>query len=115
MPLDLVKRAVERSKDSEVDECWCVFDVEAAQPHPNLEPAVRLAEQNGIRLAISNPCFELWLILHHQDRTAYVTTSAAEKLSRSLDERHERNQTTFPRNNPSSTMHRLLEAIEPPR
>ncbi|WP_171906755.1 hypothetical protein [Jiangella alba] len=27
---------------------------------------------------------------------------------------HQRNQTPFPQNNPSSTMHHLLAAIEPP-
>ena len=33
---------------------------------------VASAGANGIRLAISNPCFELWLILHFQDHTAWL-------------------------------------------
>ena len=140
-PLPLVQRAIAHSKDEEVDECWCVFDVEAPKKHPHLAEAIRLAEQHGIGVAISNPCFELWLILHHEARRAYLTTAEAEKLSRSHDGRagkridartyvdarhvaveraielatlHERNQTPFPENNPSSTMPDLLAAIERP-
>jgi hypothetical protein len=40
---------------------WCVFDIDS---HPNVEDALQMARDNGIHLAISNPCFELWLLLH---------------------------------------------------
>src|SRR5580693_9982740 len=59
--------ATARSKaldeDSEIDEFWCVFDVEWPRNHPGLADAIQQARANGIQLAISNPCFELWLIL----------------------------------------------------
>lgn len=139
VPLTLVRLAVERNRDPEVDECWCVFDVEWPRNHPNLSAAVALAEENGIRLAISNPCFELWLILHHQDHTKFDHTAAVEKLSRSLDgragksvdaagylplrkeaarrarllaDRHARDGTRFPKDNPSSGMYLFLQALE---
>ncbi|GAA3130618.1 RloB family protein [Streptosporangium carneum] len=140
VPMVLVKRAIERNRDDEVDECWCVFDVEWPKNHPNLKEAIRLANDHGIRLAVSNPCFELWLILHFEDQTAFVNTSEAERKSRKLDgrsgkridagqymrrrhaaseraaslaKRHAQHQTVFPNDNPSSTMGDLLEAIEP--
>jgi RloB-like protein len=56
VPLTLVQRARDRIRDDEVDECWCVFDVEWPRNHPNLPEAVQLAKAHGIRLAISNPC-----------------------------------------------------------
>lgn len=135
-----MKRAIERNRDDEVDECWCVFDVEWPKNHPDLSQAVQLANDHGIHLAISNPCFELWLILHFEDQTAFMITSVAERKSRKLDgrsgkriepaqymehrqtasqraallaERHARNDTSFPRDNPSSRMIDLLAAIEP--
>jgi hypothetical protein len=43
------------------DEIWCVFDVD---DHPNLNDARQLADGRGVALAVSNPCFELWLLLH---------------------------------------------------
>ncbi len=141
VPLTLVQAAIERRQDDEVDECWCVFDVEWPQHHPNLHRAAELAAQHGIEVAISNPCFELWLILHYEDRSAFMDTRAAEQRSRQLDgrdgkridgpaymkrrqqaarravmlaDRHSGNATTFPSNNPSSSVYRLLAAIEPP-
>jgi hypothetical protein len=140
VPLTLVRRAVARAADDEVDECWCVFDVEWPRQHPHLPEALRLAEKHGIRLAVSNPCFELWLILHFEDQNAFLNTAGAERRSRKLDgrsgkridgatymplrkdavtralrlaRRHERNSTSFPCDNPSSSMCDLLAAIEP--
>jgi RloB-like protein len=87
VPLTLVKRAIERSTDVEVDQCWCVFDVEWPQHHPNLLQAVELARSHGIGLAVSNPCFELWLILHLREQSGFLTTADAERRSRRLDGR----------------------------
>ncbi|MFG2051648.1 RloB family protein [Micromonospora sp. NPDC048935] len=138
VPLTLVQMAAERLADPEVDECWCIFDVEWPQNHPNLLRAKQLAQGKGVRLVISNPCFELWLILHHRGHTRFISTAEAESLSRSLDgragksidssvylplrkqaarraeqleKRHENNDTTSPDDNPSSGMHHLLRAL----
>ncbi len=46
------------------DSVWCVHDVD---DHPHLHEAREMAEANGIELAISNPSFELWLLLHFRD------------------------------------------------
>lgn len=138
-PLTLVEWAIDRIDDDEVDECWCVFDVEWPQNHPNLGRALQCARDHGIKLAVSNPCFELWLILHFEEQTAFLDTYQAERRSRhlegrsgkgidaaryipnraiaverakSLTRRHAANDTRFPRDNPSSTIYKLLEAIE---
>ncbi|MEV5411244.1 RloB family protein [Thermopolyspora sp. NPDC052614] len=85
-PLGLVKAAIshkERAPRSAADKCtpydevWCVLDVEAPSPHPSLERALSLAAQQGVRCAISNPCFELWLILHVQNERRPLTTDEA--------------------------------------
>lgn len=139
VPLTLVQMAAARLEDPEVDECWCLFDVEWPQNHPKLKQARELARVKRVGLAISNPCFELWLILHHRSLTKFVDTATAERLSRELDgrsgksidaqvymplrrqaarrsealeRRHLDNATLFPDDNPSSGMHHLLRAIE---
>ena len=144
VPYTLVSVAAEfKSRSSkeagEVDEVWCLFDVECPDNHPNLQEAVDLANQDGIRLAISNPCFELWLALHFEDHTDCLTTDEAVELRRShdgssdksvdgptymprrsrahrraryLDRMHQRNVSAFPDDNPSSGMFRFLEAVE---
>ncbi|WP_205830757.1 MULTISPECIES: RloB family protein, partial [unclassified Microbispora] len=45
--------------------------------HPTLQRALELAKKKGIKCAVSNPCFELWLILHCWDQRAYLTTDRA--------------------------------------
>ncbi|MEU3112871.1 RloB family protein [Micromonospora chalcea] len=138
VPLTLVEMAADRLADPEVDECWCIFDVEWPKNHPNLIRAKQLAQGRGVGLVISNPCFELWLILHYDRCNKFINTAEAESLSRKLDGRtgksidsriymakrkeaarraeqlerdHESNGTTFPDNNPSSGMHYLLRAL----
>jgi RloB-like protein len=46
------------------DSVWAVFDIDE---HPHIGDAVQMARDNGIDLAISNPSFELWLLLHFRD------------------------------------------------
>lgn len=42
---------------------WCVLDTEL---DPELtERLAQEAKQGGVQLALSTPCFEVWLILHH--------------------------------------------------
>ena len=53
-----------RNLFEETDEVWAVFD---RDEHERYEEAIKLCESNGIRVARSNPCFEVWLILHEQD------------------------------------------------
>ncbi|WP_271007249.1 RloB family protein [Paucibacter sp. B51] len=72
VPLTVVNAAIEerqrliaqrnRSKDSfDVFRVWAVFDRDA---HPNVDEALSLAEENKIDVAYSNPCFEIWPLLH---------------------------------------------------
>ena len=57
---------VRRKKDSfeDGDEVWAVFD---RDEHPRFGEAVELCKKHGVRVGRSDPCFELWLILHEQD------------------------------------------------
>jgi hypothetical protein len=83
-PLQLVERAVEaqRAEAREAakergrahDQIWCVFD---RDEHPFIEKAIALAVRNEIGLAFSNPCIELWFILHFEDQAAYLHRHAA--------------------------------------
>lgn len=76
-PMTLVEIALERMRTANkeakrqrdaflrYDQVWCVFDVDE---HPYIPEAKALARQHGINMAISNPCFELWLLLHHREQ-----------------------------------------------
>lgn len=79
--IDHQRRAPNRERDrfEAYDQVWCVFDVEAPQPHPKLDAALRLASKHKVRCAVSNPCFELWLLLHFRDQFDYLTTADASR------------------------------------
>jgi RloB-like protein len=143
-PLALVRRAIAAREQAllsggEIDEFWCVFDVECPHPHPGLLEAARLAAGHDIRLAISNPCFELWLVLHFADHSSWLDNDAARRLRRhhdgqsdkgldgrrymalrqsaatraaQLDRGHARDGSRLPDDNPSSGMHRLIASVE---
>lgn len=67
-PGGLVRYAAKIRDHSYYDEVWCVTDVDEY----NLADAVAQAKRSGIQLAISNPCFEYWLLLHFEDCRAYM-------------------------------------------
>ena len=94
---------------------------------------------NEIEVAISNPCVELWFLLHFEDRTASISRHEAQRLAkqhldsgkslapqalRLLEERHpdakkraidlDRKHSgdgSPPRSNPSSDLWRLIDRI----
>ena len=144
VPLTLVNAAADArvrssQEQGEIDEVWCLFDVEWPENHPKLLEARARAGVSDIRLAISNPCFELWLVLHFRNHTAWLDSDAAGKLrrkhdkssgkgldgsqymprradaarrARALTAKHAGDGREFPKDNPSSGMYLLLEAIE---
>jgi hypothetical protein len=89
VPLTVVRAAKEQKakalaeaerKDDEFakyQSVWCVFDVDE---HPSIPEAKVMAAENGIELAISNPCFELWLLLHHRDCPGELHRHTAQKM-----------------------------------
>lgn len=88
-PKLLVERAVQiKSKSDQLadrradgfltyDQVWCVFDVDQ---HERLSDALQHARDNEIRVAVSNPCFELWALLHFQDQTAHIDRRKLRRL-----------------------------------
>ena len=51
-----------KTKDSfEIFRVWAVFD---RDEHPQVPEALAMARRNSIEVAFSNPCFELWPLLH---------------------------------------------------
>ncbi|RPK61044.1 hypothetical protein EES43_16150 [Streptomyces sp. ADI96-02] len=87
-PRSLVRAAVEhkqraphspQDRRTAYDEVWCVIDVEAPTPHDGLDEALELARQHEVRVALTNPCFELWVMLHFRNVTRYSTSDQAQR------------------------------------
>ncbi|MGW6934679.1 RloB family protein [Lentzea sp. NPDC054927] len=95
-PLEIISVAADMRKDALVrakrakdynlkyDQVWAVLDVD---DHHRLPAAIDLAKKEHINLAISNPSFELWALLHHQDQSAHIENdSLRAKLRRHMPE-----------------------------
>ena len=81
-PLGIVeyaKRTVREEGGRNVfDEVWLVFDQDE---HPEVERACTEGLAAGYLLAFSNPCIELWFLLHFEDQTAWIDRHAAQRES----------------------------------
>jgi hypothetical protein len=74
VPLTIAKKAVGAAQSARArnrrqsyanrDEFWAVFD---RDEHPYIPEAISRCSDANVGVAYSNPCFELWLILHFQD------------------------------------------------
>jgi hypothetical protein len=151
-PIGIVNRAKKLMKATceadQYDEVWCVFDVEAKRDQiarfglqEACDATYRTREKRKIRLAMSNPCFEVWLLWHETEQTSSIDADTVQSHCRSLGitngkhildasaliERgflkaksradkmgqiHDRNGATKPEDrNPSSGMYALIDAI----
>ena len=67
-PLDVLERLDKINEEMELDshdELWLMIDVDR-WPTKNLKKVTKSAFSKKYSLAISNPCFEVWLLCHFQ-------------------------------------------------
>ncbi|MEU4238465.1 RloB family protein [Actinoplanes sp. NPDC026619] len=116
---------------SDFDEVWCVTDVDSYEREGGkVTAALALAKKAGINVAVSDPCFEVWLLLHHEDCSAHCANCGAveRKLRKrvlaydkarlnfrhfagGLDQAVERARKLEPGRNPSTGVWRLVNAV----
>ncbi len=79
--LDRLREKRSKMKLEPHDECWLVLDTDhhlGENHRPNFIRLIREAEDEGVKVALSRPCFEFWLLLHHIDE---ITASALTECS----------------------------------
>lgn len=72
MPRTIAEKAITKQKEikntkqsyAKKDQVWAVFDEDE---HPAVKEARDVCKRGNVGIAYSNPCFELWLILHHEE------------------------------------------------
>jgi hypothetical protein len=78
-PKQLVEVAAKAKKDKNAfkeDEYWVVYDRESPAKYPDRIHFQALEQANavGVNVALSNVCFEVWLLLHFNNTAASYTT-----------------------------------------
>lgn len=134
--IELKKQA---AKDKEpYDQIWCVFDKDSC-PLQNFNRALKLADNQGLKIAYTNEAFELWYLLHFDYHTSGISRNQyAGMLTIRLGRDYRKNDTTIydelkarqpaalrnastllatyappdpGKNNPSTTVHLLIQEL----
>jgi hypothetical protein len=87
--LDRVLEAAKNAQIESDDELWMVLDTDHCIEGTHLASftaALTSAEQKGVKIALSRPCFELWLLLHHVEETEVVNLATAAQVQQALRE-----------------------------
>lgn len=79
-PQELLEKIVEWKKaniyEDDNDQVWCIFDVDdfykKEKDRNDLLKAIKNAMNNNIKIAYTNECFELWILLHFEVPTGAV-------------------------------------------
>ena len=75
------------------DELWIVFDTDAPAAQGRLSDGISFAQAKRVHCAHSTPCFEFWLLLHHDFTTAPMRTCSDvfPRLSEAMGARYTKN------------------------
>ncbi|MEX1030439.1 MAG: RloB family protein [Paenibacillaceae bacterium] len=57
---------------SGIDEIWCVLDLDTSPDNEYVITFLTKARRANTKIAYSNPCFEIWFLLHFQSITGNV-------------------------------------------
>lgn len=73
-PVRIINCAVKMKRKvlEDEDEIWCVFDFDNHSSQA-IQEAYQIAQEHGVRIASSNPAFELWYLLHYECPTTRMT------------------------------------------
>lgn len=85
--LDRLREKRSRMNLEKHDECWLVLDTDhhLEQNHrPNFIRLILDAENEGVKVALSRPCFEFWLLLHHVDEITASTLVECSDVENSI-------------------------------
>lgn len=97
--LSIVEKAI-RHRDN-FDQVWCVFDLDSAlKDKDKYRKAVKKAGNKKIETVESNPCFEIWFLLHfvYTTRTFDKCRTVIQSLRKHIDD-YSKNQEYHMRKN----------------
>ena len=86
--VDNARNDLSRSDLLGFDHLWCVFDDDRDKLALQ---ALDKARQGGVNVAFSNPCIEIWLVLHGKDQRGAIGGPAAQSEAHRLkfiDDKH---------------------------
>jgi hypothetical protein len=104
-PYTIVKQAISSREEQisdeawiEGDSAWAIFDGDEhiRNDLQRWNNALQTAGKKKINLAISNPCFEFWYLIHFQDHSANLNNKQAESSLKIHIPNYEKSKILYP-------------------
>lgn len=101
-PVNMVKALINEMKTREIntslgDEVFCVFDTDGIESkNKQIKESLTLAEEHGIQIIASTPCFEVWILCHYENSTAALTSKKAIKQVQYYLKKYDKNYDVYP-------------------
>lgn len=88
-----LKKEKRKNPSAANDTIWAVFD---RDDHSNVPDVLQGCESAGVKTAYSNPCFEVWLILHYEDYHAADDRHQVQRHFNAIDPSYDPNGSKIP-------------------
>ena len=75
------------NRNPDYDEIWCVFD---RDDHDHFNGPIQTASDRGYKLAVSNPCIELWLLIHHRAAPGQLHRDHVKRMLKQFDANYDK-------------------------
>ncbi|MEA5579414.1 RloB family protein [Anabaena sp. UHCC 0451] len=104
-PGNIIERLIEERQQMKNDKrwttndtAWAVFDGDEhiEKSLANWQGAINRANSQKINLAITNPCFELWYLIHFQDHLAQISREKLLKLLNKYIPDYDKSMSLYP-------------------
>ena len=104
-PYSIIERAIEKRKEMrsdcrwlEGDTAWAVFDGDEhiEKSIANWRSAIDRAKSQKIQLAITNPSFELWYLIHFRDQFGQINRNRAIALLKDYIPNYDKSKCFYP-------------------
>lgn len=92
----IIETCIKEKKDCSFEDngknsMFAIFDVDQNPNECNFDKLIKDAEQKNIKIILSNPCFELWLLLHYKQYNRSCTNEdLIEELSHAMNMRYDK-------------------------
>lgn len=101
-PINLVEQTKKKVNELELnlnddDRAFCIFDTDTdVRKNAQIDEAINIANEHGIKVITSSPCIELWFLLHYTYTTSNMNNNAVMDKLKKYCSKYNKNFAIYP-------------------